>query len=133
MNIPEILKMPPLSGLGKRPGILRNQSIRAFFGFDSSFQNCFWNVFNTSDLSQICKIGNVWKLSRPFSRNTLILCSEKLSWSLNILLWKKNCPINSKTVIKNFFHVRLPCKSMNFMVLGYLWKPLDLKNCQNYF
>jgi hypothetical protein len=32
---------------------------------------------------------------------------------------KINCPINSKTVINNFFHLRLPCKSLNFMVLGY--------------
>jgi hypothetical protein len=63
MNIPETLKMPSLSGLGKRPqGILRNQSIRGFFGFKFSFQNCFWNVFSTSGLSQICKIRNAWKL-----------------------------------------------------------------------
>jgi hypothetical protein len=56
MNIPETLKMSSLSGLGKRPqGILRNQSIRGLFGFQSNFQNCFWNVFSTSVLSQICK------------------------------------------------------------------------------
>jgi hypothetical protein len=48
MNIPETLKMPSLSGLGKRPqGILRNQNKRGFFGFESSFQNCSWNVFST--------------------------------------------------------------------------------------
>jgi hypothetical protein len=35
------------------------------------------------------------------------------------IISKKNCPINSKTVIKNFSHVRLPYKSLNFMVLGY--------------
>jgi hypothetical protein len=62
MNIPETLKMPSLSGYGKRPqGILRNQIICGFFGFKFSFQNCFWNVFSTSGLSQICKIRNVWK------------------------------------------------------------------------
>jgi hypothetical protein len=42
MNIPETLKMLSLSGLEKRQqGILRNQSTRGFFGFESSFQNCF--------------------------------------------------------------------------------------------
>jgi hypothetical protein len=62
MNIPETLKMPSLAGLGKRQqGILRDQSTRGFFSFESSFQNCFWNVFSTSGLSQICKIRNVWK------------------------------------------------------------------------
>jgi hypothetical protein len=45
-----------------------------FFGFKSSFHNCFWN-----GLSEICKIRNVWKLPSPFSRNTLIPCSEKTS------------------------------------------------------
>jgi hypothetical protein len=54
-------------GLGKIPqGILQNQSIRGFFGFESTFQNCFWNVFSTSGLSQICKIRNAWKLPVPF-------------------------------------------------------------------
>jgi hypothetical protein len=33
---------------------------------------------------------------------------------------KKNCVINSKIAMKNFSHVRLTCKSLNFMVLGYL-------------
>jgi hypothetical protein len=113
MNIPETLKMPSLSGLGKGPqGILRNQSIRGFFGFKSSFQNCFWNVLSTSGLSQIYKIRNVWKLPSPFSWNTLIPCSEKNSWSLKTSFWKKNCQITSKTVIKNFFHVRFPGKNL---------------------
>jgi hypothetical protein len=63
MKIPETLKMTYLSGLGKRPqGILRNQSRRGFSGFESSFQNCFWNVFSTSGSSQFCKIRNVWKV-----------------------------------------------------------------------
>jgi hypothetical protein len=35
-----------------------NQSMRGFFGFDSCFQNCFWNLLITSGLSQICKITN---------------------------------------------------------------------------
>jgi hypothetical protein len=70
-------------------------------------------------LSQIYRIRNVWKLPSSFSRNTLIPCSEKSSWSLYISFWKKNCPINSKPVIKKFFHVRLPYKSLNFMVFGY--------------
>jgi hypothetical protein len=66
MNIPETLKMPSLSGLVKRQqGILRNQSIRGFVGFESSLQNCFWNVLSTSGLSQICKIRNAWKLPVP--------------------------------------------------------------------
>jgi hypothetical protein len=80
MSIPETLKTPFWSGLGKRhKGMLRNQSTRGFFGFESSFQNCFWYVFSTSGLSQICKIRNVWKLTSPISRNTLIPCSEKCS------------------------------------------------------
>jgi hypothetical protein len=66
-------------------------------------------------LSEICKIRNVWKLPSPFSWDH----SEKTSLSLKTSFWKKNCPINSKTFIKNFFHVRLPSKSLNFMVLGY--------------
>jgi hypothetical protein len=87
MNIPETLKRPSLSGLGKRPqGILRNQSIRGFFDFKSSFQNCFWNVFSASGFSQ----RNVWKLPSPFSWNTLIPCSEKTFWSLKTSFWKKN-------------------------------------------
>jgi hypothetical protein len=72
----------------------RNQSTRGSFGFESCFQNCFWNVFSTSGLSQICKKRNVWKLSSPFSRNTLIPCSEKPSWSLKTLFWKKSYPTN---------------------------------------
>jgi hypothetical protein len=51
-----------------------------FFSFESSFQNFFWSHFITSGLSQICKIRNAWKLSSPFSRITLIPCSEKTSW-----------------------------------------------------
>jgi hypothetical protein len=79
MNIPETQKMPSLSGLGKRPqGILRNKSIRGFFGFTFSFQIWFWNVFSTSGLSQICKIRNALKLPSPFSL-TLIPYSEKTS------------------------------------------------------
>jgi hypothetical protein len=79
MTIPETLKMSSLSGLGKRPqAILRNQSIRGFFGFKSIFQNCFWNIFSTSGMSQLCKIRNVWKLPSTFSRNTLISCSRRL-------------------------------------------------------
>jgi hypothetical protein len=48
-----------------KQGILRNQSIGGFFGYKSSLQNCFWNAFGTSGLSQICKIRNVWKLPVP--------------------------------------------------------------------
>jgi hypothetical protein len=56
-----------------------NQSIRGFFGIQFSFQNCFWNLFSNSGLSEICKIRNVWQLSNYFSRNTLITSSEKTS------------------------------------------------------
>jgi hypothetical protein len=41
--------------------------------------------------------------------------------------WKKTGPIKSTTVMKNFFHVRLLCKSLNFMVLGH-----PSKKPQNY-
>jgi hypothetical protein len=60
MNIPETMKRPSSSDLGKRPqGILRNQSTRSLFGFESSFQKCFWIVFiemvsNNKNLS-FCK------------------------------------------------------------------------------
>jgi hypothetical protein len=81
-----------------------NQTIRGLFGFESSFQNCIWNLFITSGLCQICKIRNVWKLSSPFSRNTLIPSSEKSTWSLKTSFWKKNSPTNLKMVLK-FFHV----------------------------
>jgi hypothetical protein len=94
MNIPETLKMPSLSGLAKRPqGIFRNQSTRGFFEIEYSFQNCFWNLFITSDLSQFCKIINVWNFPSPFSRNTLISCSEKSFWSLKTLFYPKNSKI----------------------------------------
>jgi hypothetical protein len=87
--------------LRKKPqGILRIQSIFGFFGFEYSFQNFFWNLFSTSGLSQIRKMRNAWKFPRPFSRNTLISCSEKSSWSLKTSFWKKNCPKNSKMVMK---------------------------------
>jgi hypothetical protein len=77
-----------------------NQSIRRFFDFECSFQNCFWNLSSTSGLSQICKMRNVWKLPSSFSRNTLIRSSEKSSCSLKTSFWKKNCPTNSKMVMK---------------------------------
>jgi hypothetical protein len=93
-----------------------NQSL---LSFDSSFQNCFWNLFSTSGSSSIWQIRNVWKLLSPFSRNTLIASSEKTSWILKTSFWKKNCQINLKITIKSFSLVRLPCKFLNFMVLGY--------------
>jgi hypothetical protein len=49
----------------------------------------------------------------------LIPCSEKSSWSLKTSFWKKDCPTNSKMAMKNFSHERIPCKSLNFMVLGH--------------
>jgi hypothetical protein len=124
MNIPETLKMPSLSGLGKRPqGILRNQSIRGFFCFKFSFQNCFWNVFSTSGLSQICKIRNAWKLPSPFSWNTLIPCSEKTSWSLKTSFWKKKLSNKFKNGHKKFLPRKISWeKSLNFIVLAYLSK-----------
>jgi hypothetical protein len=81
----------------KRPkDILRKKSTRGFFGFESSFQYCFWNVLSTSGMSQICKIRNICRLPSPFSRNTLIPCSDKSSLSLKTSFWKKNYPTNSK-------------------------------------
>jgi hypothetical protein len=80
-------------------------------------------------LSEICKIRNVWNFPAPFSRNTLIPRSEKISWSLKISFWMQNCPINSKTVMKYFSPQGLPYKSLdlNFMVLGH-----PNKKFQNY-
>jgi hypothetical protein len=84
--------------------------------FEYSIQNCFWNVFSTSGLSQIWKIRNVWKLPSPFKEY-----SDHMLWKdfLETSFWKKYCSINSKTVIKNFLHVKFRCKPLNFMVLGY--------------
>jgi hypothetical protein len=96
-----------------------NQSIRGFFGFESSFQNCFLNLSSISGFSQICKMRKVWKLPSPFSRNTLITSSKKTFCCLQTSFWKFNWPINSKIALKNFYHVRLTCESLNFMVLGY--------------
>jgi hypothetical protein len=136
MNHSKTLKMPLLSRLGKRQEgfFSENQSIRGFFGFEYSFYNCFWNLFSASGLSQICKIRNAWKLLYLCSRNTLIPCSEKTSWSLKTLFWKKNYPINSKMVNKNFLHVRLPYKSVIPMVLGYSnKKSQNMKNFHDHF
>jgi hypothetical protein len=69
--------------------------------------------FSTSGLSEICKIRKVWKLPSPFSRNTLIPCSEMFFWSGKS---------NSKMAMK-----RLPCKSLNFMIFRH-----PSKKSQNY-
>jgi hypothetical protein len=45
--------------------------------------------------------------------------SEKTSWSLKTSFWKKNCQTNSKMPMKNFSYERLPCKSVNFMLLRH--------------
>jgi hypothetical protein len=86
MNLPKTLKMPWLIGFGKRQqGIFWEPKYRWFlFGFESSsFQNCFWNLFSSSGLSQICKIRNAWKFAS----------SQARSWSL------KPSRINSKMII----------------------------------
>jgi hypothetical protein len=62
-----------------------NQRIRCLLGFEFSFQNCFWNLFSASGMSESYKIRNFWKLPSPFSRNKLflefknIILEEKLS------------------------------------------------------
>jgi hypothetical protein len=83
-----------------------NQSICGFFGFKSSFQNCFWNIFSTSGLSQICKIRNVWKLPSPFSKNSVISSSEKTLKFKNIILEEK-LSNNLKNGHENFSGVRV--------------------------
>jgi hypothetical protein len=66
MNIPETLKMPSLSDLGKKPqGILRNQSKR---GFSLFFQN------------------NVFKLQKDFSEHGIRVFLEKRLESFQIFL-----------------------------------------------
>jgi hypothetical protein len=87
--------MPSLSGLVKRQqGILRNQSIRGFFGFESSLQNCFWYVFSTSGLSQNCKIRNAWKtiflqnkIFKLFSEHEIRVFLEKRLGSFQTFLF----------------------------------------------
>jgi hypothetical protein len=46
---------------------LTKSHTRGFFGVDSDFQNCFWNVFITSGFSQICK--NVFKFQEDYSEH----------------------------------------------------------------
>jgi hypothetical protein len=69
MNFPTTLKTTLIQGLRKEITryFTKNQSIRGFFDFESSFQNCIWNLFNTSGFSEIGKIRNVWRLSSPYS------------------------------------------------------------------
>jgi hypothetical protein len=38
----------------------------------------------------------------------------------NIIMEKKNSPINTKMVMNFFSHVRFPCNSLNLMVLAYI-------------
>jgi hypothetical protein len=91
-----------LSGFGKRQNKVfsENQSIRGLFGFETGFQNCIWNLFSASGLSQICTIrhmsGNyqvrsqeVLKVPKTFLKMTLktkettyILVSENTFLSL---------------------------------------------------
>jgi hypothetical protein len=88
MNIPETLKMPTLCVLAKRPqGILRNQSTRGFFGFESSFQICFWNVFSTSGLSENCKTVKCLEASKSVDKeySDPMLCKIFLEFK-NIIL-----------------------------------------------
>jgi hypothetical protein len=77
-----------------------------FFGIKSSFQNCFWNLFITSGLSQICIIRNVWKLPSPIAWLTLIKFSEKTSRSLKTSFWKKNYPTSNTFFITDFEFIR---------------------------
>jgi hypothetical protein len=99
-------------------GILRNQSTRGFFGFESSFKKCFWNLFITSGLSQICKIRNFWKLPSPFSRKTLILCFEICSCSWKTLFWKKIYRTNSK-IMKSGVRVSIALGLLVFISLNH--------------
>jgi hypothetical protein len=101
-----------LSSFGKRQqGISEKKNIRDFFGFKSTVQNCFWNLFITSGLSQICIIRNACKLPSPISWLSLILFSEKTSWSLKTSFWISNKLKNSH---ENFSGVRVS------IVLGLL-------------
>jgi hypothetical protein len=70
----------------------------------------------------------MWKLSlTEWNELRALNPAEKTSWSLKTSFWNKNCPINSKTVMKNVSHVRFTWKSLQFMVLGY-----PSKNSQNH-
>jgi hypothetical protein len=108
-------------------GILPKYTV--FLWFWVFFQTYFWNLSSTSGLSQIYKMRNVWKLPIPFSRNTVISSIEKTSLSWKTLLWKENCPVNSKLVMKIFCHVRIPCKSHVFRISQshYLGNPYTCK------
>jgi hypothetical protein len=75
-----------------------HQSVRCFFDFEISFQNCFWILFSTSGLSETCEIRNVWKLPSPEALSS----SEKISLSLKTSFWVNNCPKNSKMAMKIF-------------------------------
>jgi hypothetical protein len=83
-------------------------------------QNCFWNLFSTSGLSQIFKIRKNWKFPSPFKEHS----DSKSSWSLKTSFCKKNYPINSKTVNEYIFIGTL---SENFL---YLFLDLQKFQCE---
>jgi hypothetical protein len=60
-------------------------------------------------------------MNLPKILKMLLLRDHKVFYeNQSIRGWKKNYPINSKIIIKkNWSHVRLPCKSLNFRILRY--------------
>jgi hypothetical protein len=114
MNLPKTLKIPQLASVRVNNIFSENQSTRAFFDFESRFQNCFLNLLISSGLSQICKIRNVWKLPCSFSKNTLIPSSEKTSWSMKTIILEEKLSIKFRNGHENFSGVIVS------MVLGLL-------------
>jgi hypothetical protein len=116
-----------------------NQSIRDLFDFESSFQNCFWNLLRISGLSEICKIRNVWKFPSHSQRalRSLVL-KDFLEFEKIILEVKMSNKFKNGNEIF-FSHERLPCESLNFFGLrtpskkSQTMETLYLKNFRSHF
>jgi hypothetical protein len=84
-----------------------------------SIPNCFWNLFITSGLFQIGIVGNGRKLPSPLTRNILIPCSEKISWSLKTSFCKKKCPIIS--IISKLLSYPWDSKIYKEAIFEFIW------------
>jgi hypothetical protein len=90
LNIPEILKMPSISGLGKRPqGILQNQSTRGFV-VSLILSLVFKTVFGIFLSPLVCLRSffqnNVFKLQEVFSEHGIRVLIENGLGSFQTLI-----------------------------------------------
>jgi hypothetical protein len=134
MNLPKTLNIPGDSKL-----FFENQSICGFFGFEFSFQNCFWDLFNASGSSLICKIRNASKLRSRITRTTLIQSSEKTPWEFISIILDKKLTNKFKNGHDKFLSHKVSLKkSLNFVLENPSKKSLNhgtlrAKNFQYHF